>query len=180
MGFLPQEALEYGRTVRSKKSGSGHTFDEIIGQFPPTLKQAMYAAANKTGGLKQGTWNGCALNEAGKVQGQVVSSTFQAADVFGISSSLATEFISRWDAMTASDTVRTQCLVEALLKAGLTTPAVVPGAQGRRSGTKIISSVVFKGTQSEFIEQLEKVESLADMPGFSDLHIEAVAELIGC
>jgi hypothetical protein len=167
--FLPTEALIHGK-VQSSASG----LKDVVSKFPPNLKQAMYAAATKYD-LKRGTWNGCAFNEAGYEVGGEATSTASAAEVFGISTGLVTEFINTWDADTRTDRERTAYLKDLLLEVGLTTPVEVEGKK-----VTVFSSTVFKGTQSKFIEELESVNSLADLEGFDCSHIEAVAELIGC
>lgn len=172
--YFSDEVLSHGKQARM--TGLTKDLHEIVKRFPPTLKQAMYAATAK-GGLKAGTWTNCAFNAAGSQEGVVVRSTATAADVFGIDESLVRTFIHRWDdADKMSDRARTSSLSNALLVAGLTTPAWDNDSRRRT----IYQSVVFKGAQTEFIEALDKVESLADMPGFSDLHVEALQELMPC
>lgn len=185
MGFFPENVREHyskqgsGLSRYSSPYSHRRALEEIVEEFPPNLKQAMFAAT-RSGGIKAGTWDDCAFNRAGiQSAGVNIQSVSTAARVFGISTELVTRFITKWDSMGGiGDDRRTEILADALLSAGLTTPAWEP-LNGPRSKRTILSGRVFKGSQTKFIEQLDKVNTLADLPGFSQMHEQAICDLIG-
>ena len=125
------------------------TLFDVIKDFSPSLKQAMYAAANK-GIIHRGTWNHCALNAAGKeLEIAGISSIKAAAEAFGVSPAIATKFINIWDARSGTDEQCTEYLKEQILAVGLFTEAgtVLP---------KIIRKRVFVGAEKIQMEEFEK------------------------
>jgi hypothetical protein len=175
MSFFPKGALEYSRSHNRRYSDPGGSLQGIVGQFPPNLKQAMFAAA-KRGGLQKGTWSGCAFNAAGTEIGRVVQGTGMASQVFGVSPDLVDRFISFWD----NSTTTSYELADILLKAGLTDPPVKPDKKGRRAGSVVFVETIFKGTASQFVEELEKWDGdLSQIDGFT-VEMKDVAEQLLC
>ena len=86
-------------------------------------KQALYAATNN-GSLKRGTWNGCALNAAGRVVGERITDSARAARVFETTPQIMRDFIVVWDRLRGPDHRCTALLREAILTVGLFTEPV--------------------------------------------------------
>ena len=122
MGFLPQEAVDHHKSVYA----SQNSLRSVVAPFPPQLKQAMYAAADR-GLIKRGTWDGCAFNAAGEQINKHVTASTHAARAFGVSTSVVDRFIRTWDSMKGSDVRCTGLLKSALLDVGLATPMTIPG-----------------------------------------------------
>ena len=95
--------------------------ESAVYQLNPQAKQAMYAAAQKSI-INKGTWNGCAFNAAGKENGDYITSTTYAAEVFGLDESAVAIFINAWD----SGSEDTEALKEILVRVGLYTEAGSP------------------------------------------------------
>lgn len=110
----------WGSDLFGKKDAAPTNLQETIDKFPPSLKQAMFAAASRTT-IRRQTWNGCAMNAAGIEVGKnnQVQSLETAAAAFGISSDLVDSFIKRWDILDGSDEECTQLLRNMIEKAGL-------------------------------------------------------------
>lgn len=114
---------EWGATNFKSSPNFQVTMFDVIKDFSPSLKQAMFAAANK-GVIRRGTWNNCGLNAAGKeLEIAGIASIEAAAKAFGISPAIATKFIQIWDAMPGTNEECTEWLKEQILAVGLfTTP----------------------------------------------------------
>jgi hypothetical protein len=114
---------EWGATNFKSSPNFQVTMFDVIKDFSPSLKQAMYAAANK-GIIRRRTWDNCGLNAAGKelnIGG--IESIETAAKAFGVSQAIAQKFIDIWDAMPGSDEECTEWLKQEILTVGLfTTP----------------------------------------------------------
>lgn len=167
MGFLPTEALN--------RPGTSHNnpLVTVVRPMPTAARQAMYAAASK-GLIKRKTWEGCAWNQAGHVQGQRVSSVTQAAEVFGCPSGVVSSFISVWDGLKGTDAHCTRLLMEAIDLVGITTPA------NMKRAARVVRGLAYKSLDTKFKEELDSIETLADIPGLSDVEIEATQVLVGC
>lgn len=170
--FFPPEVHDH-----FKKTETG-SLEAIVSGFPIQLKKVMYAVAEK-GKVTGKRWvgsdgTGCAFNEAGKIAGSQVTSTFAAAKAFGVSESLVSRFISTWDSMNLTDKGRATLLKRVLTDVGVETP---PGYANNNGRSTVINSYAFKGAQTQFLEQLETVETVADM-GFSDEEIQAASDLV--
>lgn len=140
------------------------SLEQIVSQFPVQLKQAMYAAA-ELGSMRAGTWNGCAFNKAGDIEGKDVASVASAARAFNVSQSLVERFIRVWDSKRhIPDSGRTALLKRILTNVGISTP---PDAYRQTESSDgpvvtVIDEVVYKGEQTKFIEALEKASTLED------------------
>lgn len=102
--------------VGSITHGSAMNLARAVAALNVQTKQAMFAAATKRS-IKRGTWSGCAFNAAGIEENRAVSTTIQAAQVFGLPEHVVSRFIMAWD-----QTVRNMSEAEAneLLKNLLT------------------------------------------------------------
>lgn len=170
MGFLPQEAVQHHRNTRR---GGGNTLTSVVAPFPPALKQAMYAAAEK-GLIARRTWNGCAFNAAGSVVGNDgISSYAAAARQFDVPEEVVQRFIATWDGMHGSDERCTGLLKAALLEVGLTEGMTIP-----QRVTKVIRGYAYKSLETQFHEELANVESIADLPGMTEAKADAVQVLL--
>lgn len=172
MGFFSDEQRKQMRGFSFPKGSLEH----IVSQFPIPLKQAMFAAS-QTGRLNFRSWNNCAFNAAGKAVDAEVNSTLAAAQTFGITTRLVADFISKWDGLNTSPERLPAVLKNAILDVGITTPPEVYRRQ-EHDGTLVIDHTVFKGSQTEWLEQLESVDNLADL-GISDEEVAAVAGMVG-
>lgn len=106
----------------------------VVRAFPAPGRRALYAAAN-TGMLRRGSWNGCALNQAGTAVGLPVRSRGEAAYALGASPDAVRRFVEVWDRLWGSNRRCTQLLREALEHVGLfaedeLTTSPEPGARG--------------------------------------------------
>lgn len=148
--------------------GFGVDLEAIVAEFPPKLKQAMYAAANH-GVLKRGTWNNCAFNAADKVLklGEAgtssdgdgyVSSIKKAAEVFGIKETQVKHFIRVWDTRPGSDKECTEFLKETILKVGLFSE---PG----KSLPKIIKKRIYTSEETRMKEEFEALMESQEIHG---------------
>ena len=123
------------------------TLQDLIGEFPVTLKQAMFSAASH-GPIRRGTWTNCALNAAGVELNKAVASTETAEKVFGITQAQASLFISCWDRMAGSDEECTTKLREMIEQEGLFRN---PGEKVPR----IIRVKVYEDQQKKLREQFD-------------------------
>lgn len=167
MGFLPDEAIQHHRAARTN-----NPLRSAVAAFPPQLKQAMYAAAEK-GLIRRGTWDGCAFNAAGEHEGKHVHSIATAAHAFDVDSEIVQRFISAWDAMRGTDQRCTGLLKAALLEAGLTEGMTIPDRV-----KKIVRGYAYKSLETQFHEELANVESIADLPGMDNVKADAVQVLL--
>lgn len=138
---------------------------DVIAEFPPSLKQAMYAAANK-GIIHRHTWNDCGLNAAGKelnIQG--VASFEKASRAFGITVAQAKWFVKLWDGMQGSDELCTETLKDTILRVGLFTE---PG----KLEPRIIRKRVFE-SQVKVDAEFEKIVEANEVP-----YTEEASELL--
>lgn len=145
---------------RVGKSSPG-SLQDVINQFPKSLKQAMYAAAS-TRLIKRGTWSGCALNAAGDEIGVNANSTSNAASAFNIPDQLVTSFISKWDKLQGTDEECTKRLKIMLEDANLFEEP--QEAEEVRTGKKIVSVVVYEDQRKKFDELVQ-----AELVEFTDL-----------
>lgn len=127
---------------------------EVIDQFPVSLKQAMFAATSRTT-IKRRTWNGCAMNAAGIEVGKSdsVQSFDAAAEAFGISPDLVTRFVSRWDSMYGTDEECTQKLRSMIEESGLFTEP-----SSKKHATRVVSVTVYKQLREELEGLIERNE----------------------
>lgn len=168
MSFFPPEALSHHR------KHNPNSLDNIIVQFPIKLKKALYAVAEK-GDIKARTWNGCALNQAGLEYNKTVHASQQAARAFNISETLVNRFIRRWDSFLMSSPNRAKLLKETLIRIGITVP---PEQYSTRSeGTVVFDFTPFKSLQTRFIEELDDVKTINDIPGMSFSEISAASTM---
>lgn len=170
MTFFPQEALEYHRTAANRP------LQRVIIQFPIALKKALYAVA-ETGYVKSKTWNGCALNRAGSEIKSSVSSPPSAAKAFGINESLVNQFIILWDSLRMSNKSRAELLKTLLLDIGITSPSDSYGLDVD-SDIIIFNSLAFKSSQTQFVEELERIKTIADIPKVLQEEMFMASELL--
>lgn len=114
---------------------------QVIQEFPPKLKQAMYAASHDLK-LKRGTWDNCAFNAA---SGGVVNSYTSAAHFFDIDVEKVTRFIHIWDAREGTDEENSQFLRDAIQQVGLFTE---PSTEKIR----VVKKTVFQAVPLEELE----------------------------
>lgn len=171
MSFLPKEAIDHHKSVSSY---GGNPLRSVVAPFPPQLKQAMYAAAEKDL-IARRTWNGCAFNAAGEVAGagSSITSFGAAARLFDVPQAVVERFIRVWDNMKGSDQRCTGLLKAALLEAGLTEGMTVP-----ERVKKIVRGYAYKSLETQFHEELANVESIADLPGMDQEKADAVQVLL--
>lgn len=168
MGFLPPDAVQHHKTARSGGTG----LRSVVAPFPPQLKQAMYAAAEKRL-IARRTWDGCAFNAAGSEVGQRVTSFHAAATAFDVPQEVVERFINVWDSMQGSDQRCTGLLKAALLDAGLTKGMTIPDRV-----KKIVRGYAYKSLETQFHEELANVNSIADLPGMDNIKADAVQVLL--
>lgn len=158
------------------------SLEGIISEFPIKLKRAMYAAT-EFGRIGANRWEargasvGCAFHRAGEVEGEYIVDTAAAAKVFDTPQRLVSRFITKWDTIKASDTSRARILKDALLAVGIETPPW----DGEGEHNVVIASIAFKGAETKFLEQLEAVDSVADLVhlGFTEDDFDVANELVG-
>lgn len=132
------------------------SLEEVVWNFPPGLKQAMYAAASRKV-IKRGTWKGCALNEAGKEVHESVDGLMPAARTFKVPPQMISNFVQVWDMQRGSDVECTRKLLEALKKADL----------WRNAETKpprIFNVKVYESQQSALHRQFEELMKFNAIP----------------
>ena len=171
MGFLPKEAIDHHKVARTEGGGVAR-LKSVVAPFPPQLKQAMYAAAEK-GLIKRGTWDGCAFNAAGAHVGENVSAISTAARAFGVDETIVQRFITAWDGMVGTDERCTGLLKAALLNVGLTEDMTIPSRVKR-----VIRGYAYKSLETQFHEELANVESIADLPGMDEAKSDAIQVLL--
>lgn len=171
MGFLPKEAVEHHKSTNSMGGGVAR-LRSVVAPFPPQLKQAMYAAAEK-GLIRRRTWDGCAFNAAGTQVGKHVSAVSHAADAFDVPSEVVSRFISTWDGLYGTDERCTGLLKAALLDVGLT-----EGYTVSERVKKIVRGYAYKSLETQFHEELANVESISDLPGMDLVKADAVQVLL--
>lgn len=134
---------------------SSTSLQSVINEFPVKLKQAMFAATSR-GPIMRKTWTGCAMNAAGFEVGKKdeVKSFQAAAEAFGISQSLVSRFIQKWDTMYGTDEECTTRLREMITESGLFTE---PGEQGHKAA-RIVSVKVFKQKLEELNEAIDNFQ----------------------
>jgi hypothetical protein len=123
------------------------TLQDLIGEFPVKLKQAMFSAASH-GPIRRGTWTGCALNAAGVELEKAVYSPETASETFGITHAQAVLFIECWDRMDGSNEECTEKLREMIEQEGLFRN---PGEKVPR----IIRVKVYEDQQKKLREQFD-------------------------
>jgi len=143
------------------RSRSNETFEGVVQQLPPNVKQAMYAAANRNL-IRRGTWNGCAFN-AGSLEEfsddcvSGVRSIQSAASFFNISPGLVESFITKWDALAGTDEECTARLKKAILDAGLF------AEPNESRGKRIMRQTVWKSEETRMREQFEEMVEGLDL-----------------
>jgi hypothetical protein len=111
----------YGRMVGTGPvmAGAGrNVLVSAVRALPARGRRALYAAA-KSGHLRRGTWNGCAVNRAGEMLGMPVRSRAEASVALGTTDELIDRFLEVWDGLSGSNRHCTVMLREALERAGL-------------------------------------------------------------
>lgn len=154
-----------------------NTLADAIKAMPPSAKMAMYAAGSEKL-IKRGTWNGCAWNAAGQHVGKTVQSYASAAKAFKCSQDVVSNFIRIWDNMKGDDVKCNEILMSALDEVGLNTVPEDFVTDDEGNKVRIISGYAYKSLDTKFQEELANVDSLADMPGFDDTHVEATKVLL--
>lgn len=132
--------------MRNWQQEATDNFHVMFKDFPPKLKQAMFAAAKRQV-IHRRTWDGCALNAAGFEVGTLknVESLETAAEAFNIPQTLVAKFINYWDSLPGHDEECTELLRNSLLKAGLFTEA---GKHKHLS--RIVSEKIWEQQMDEF------------------------------
>jgi hypothetical protein len=131
-------------------------------------KQAMYAAASART-IRQGSWDGCAFNQAGwEIGNQNVKSTSAAAVAFGCSIKVVNAFISAWDNLPQRGDAATTLLRETLEEIGL--------FHEPTRAIRIIRTVEWKSEQTKLVEAFR--EQMED-PDFTIEGLEEAHELLG-
>jgi hypothetical protein len=130
--------------------------ESIVNQFPPKLKQAMFAAASR-GSLRRGTWNHCAFNAAGFEVGKLgeVRSLQSAAEAFDVTPILVKKFIRYWDHMTGTKEEVTIQLREAIEKVGLFT---------KSGASRIVWIKAFEQDEKAKREEFDQLMELNQIP----------------
>lgn len=150
--------------------GTVGTLEEIVGEFPSGLKQAMFAAASNRI-IARGSWNGCAMNAAGMEIGKQgsVRSLQAASKAFGITKSQVGIFIQHWNTLPGTDEEATQHLRTILEKVGLFSE---PGQRPPR----IIRKKVYENEQKKLQEEFDSLMASNEVP-----NMEMAADLlVGC
>lgn len=125
-------------------------------------KQAMYAAASART-IHQGTWNGCAFNQAGwEINNRGVSSVGAAATAFGCTVGAVNAFIREWDSLPERGDKATGILRETLESVGL--------FHEPTRAIRIIRTVEWQSEQSKLVEAFK-----AEMED-PDFNIDGLAE----
>lgn len=172
MGFFSDEQRQQ---IQGSKWARG-SLEHIVSKFPVKLKQAMYAAA-KTGRLNYKSWNNCAFNAAGKAVGvDYIASVSTAASVFDISDFVVSDFIKKWDSLNTGTGALPRILMKVLTEVGITTPPEAFHVNHADDGVVVIDAIVFKGSQTEWLEKLDTVENLSDL-GITDDEISSVVDV---
>ena len=131
-------------------------------------KQAMYAAASARK-ISQGTWNGCAFNQAGwEVGNNNVSSVSAAASAFGCSMKAVSDFISAWDGLPQRGDDATGILRETLEEVGL--------FHEPTRAIRITRTVEWKSEQTKLVEAFR---AEMENPEFTIDGLEEACELLG-
>lgn len=167
-GDTPKKGnLNMTATFQSRNWGEGnfrqrskHSFEGIVQQLPPNVKQAMYAAVNR-GTIKRGTWNGCAFN-AGSIEichdeEKSVKSVEAAARFFNISTELVSRFIRLWDNLPGSTVEANERLKNAILDAGLFSEPNEP------RGKRVLRQTVYKSEETRMREEFEALVENLDL-----------------
>lgn len=137
------------------------SFEGIVQQLPPNVKQAMYAAANRDL-IKRATWNGCAFN-AGSLEVAtekdecLAVSVSSAAQFFNIEPELVTKFIQSWDVLPGTDEECTARLKKAILDAGLF------AEPGESKGRRVLRTTVWKSEETRMREKFEEMVEGLDL-----------------
>ena len=131
-------------------------------RLPAKAKQAMYAAASART-IRQGTWNGCAFNQAGwEIGNKMVDSYGAAASAFKCSLKVVQAFISAWDGLDVRGDEATTRLRETLEEVGLFNEPT--------RAIRIIRTVEWKSEQTKLVEKFrEEMEN-------ENFSIEGLAE----
>lgn len=131
-------------------------------------KQAMYAAASART-IRQGTWNGCAFNQAGvEIGNGQVSSVSAAAEAFGCTMKAVSAFIQAWDSMPERGDEATGILRETLEEVGLFNEPT--------RAIRIIRTVEWKSEQTKLVEEFR---AQMESPDFCIEGLAEAAELLG-
>lgn len=158
------------------KPATGSPLEQAVKLLPARVKQAFYGAAMRKGVIARSTWNGCAFN-AGSLEQEVlgdkvskagVTSGPAAAQVFGISEFLVSNFIQAWDSSPyPSDQAATEALVEILERIGIYSDPDQPKV-------RIVMQTVCEGTDAELMAAFKKE---LENPEFSFPELAAAEEL---
>lgn len=154
---MPFESRNWGEA--NFRHGNG-PLESVVGELPPNVKQAMYAAANRNL-IKRGTWNGCAFN-AGSLEvtddlNCLAVSSVSAANFFGIPVELVNKFIQRWDSLQGTDEDCTAKLKQAILDAGLFSEP------NETKGRRVLRTTVWKSQETKMREEFEAIVSELDL-----------------
>lgn len=107
---------------RRRDNGRLKKFQGVVNNLSPSARQAVVVAIEKFGTINKGTWNGCVFNAAGQVEGETVTSSYKAAQVFGMEQSEVQDFILTWDSLSGTNEDSTELLRQALDGADLWAP----------------------------------------------------------
>lgn len=158
MGFLPE-----GTVKTSRPNGGGayvSTLEQAVAKLNPKAKQAMFSAATH-GLIKRGTWNGCAFNAGGiEIGNKHVSTIEAAAEAFGCSRQVVSDFICVWDQLPGTDTSATAQLRETIERVGLFSE---PSTAKKLVG--IVRSRVYTSWETKMREEFDATNEAAPVEG---------------
>ena len=130
--------------------------DYAVFDLPKKLKQAMYAAASKNV-IKKGTWNGCAMNQAGAEIGQDIKSVHSTALAFGCPDTLISNFIKVWDGLKKENAEATHLLLNSLERANLF-------AEPNEKPPRIYSVLVYENEQKALRRAFDEMMEANQIP----------------
>lgn len=142
------------------KNKSVVNLEDAVNQLTPKAKQAMYAAA-KLGSIAQGTWDGCAFNAAGNIEGDGnVHSLNSAAALFEMTPKEVGDFIRVWDRLKAKSP--TSVLMKTIENVGFLTEPV----KSNKSFVGTYTTVVHE-SEASFRDEFDRmIEDLRDLDDF--------------
>lgn len=116
-----------------------------------TTRQRIFAYIQKGGTFKRGTWNGCVMNAASDGN---VSSLRMAAEHFGETVPVISNFIGAWDSTSYVEEARATIFLERiLLECGLTTESPKPEPIEYEK-VKVFRVRLFTSKETELVEEL--------------------------
>jgi len=150
-------------------SGYPNLYQAVM-RLSAKAKQAMYAAASART-IKQGTWNGCAFNQAGweiGLKDHAVSSYGAAAEAFGCSIKVVQAFISAWDGLPERGDEATRILRETLEEVGL--------FHEPTRAIRIVRTVEWRSEQTKLVDAFR---AEMENPDFDIEGLNEACELLG-